>query len=561
MRRIIIVGASSGIGREVALLYMKAGWKVGIAARRKEALEELQALYPGQVETETIDVTRDDAADKLLGLIRRTGGTDVFLLCSGIGFQNPGLEPEIEIRTVRTNTEGFVRLTDAAFRYFEQNGGGQIAVISSIAGTKGLGIAPAYSATKRFQNTYIDALEQLAHLKNLSIRFTDIRPGFVDTDLLKDGNYPLLMRPGQVARHIVQAINRKKRVAVIDWKYQFIVFFWRLIPRCLWKVLPIKRKSPTLLIGLLVLLSATLPLLFGSILPGQHESPQSEMAAFIVSPQIPEKASFAGKEIDLTRYDLRERMDRELTSFAYLHATTLLLIKRANRYFPVIEPILKANGIPEDFKYLMTIESNLDGLARSPAGAAGLWQFTEATAREKGLEVTANVDERYHIQKATQAACRYLKEAYAKYGDWITVAASYNAGQGRISAERNKQAEENALDLWLNQETSRYMFRILAIKEIFHHPKRYGFLLKRENLYPVMEYREIKVDSAVADLTRFARQQGVSYARLKDANLWLRDSSLENKQNKTYTLLIPTRESMYYHPKQTVAYHKYWVID
>lgn len=240
MKRIVIVGASSGIGKEVALLYMKAGWKVGIAARREEALKELQARYPGQVETEIIDVMQEDAADKLIQLIRRTEGADIFLLCSGIGFQNPDLNPEIELRTVRINTEGFVRLTDAAFHYFEQNGGGHIAVISSIAGTKGLGIAPAYSATKRFQNTYIDALEQLAHLKKLSIRFTDIRPGFVDTDLLKGRNYPLLMHREQVCRRIVQAIGRKKRVVIIDWKYRVIVFFWRMIPRRLWKMLPVK---------------------------------------------------------------------------------------------------------------------------------------------------------------------------------------------------------------------------------------------------------------------------------------------------------------------------------
>lgn len=240
MKRIVIVGASSGIGREVALLYMKAGWKVGIAARREEALKELQARYPGQVETETLDVMQEDAADKLIHLIRRTEGADIFLLCSGIGFQNPDLNPEVELRTVRTNTEGFVRLTDAVFRYFEQNGGGHIAVISSIAGTKGIGIAPAYSATKRFQNTYIDALEQLVHLKKLPIRFTDIRPGFVDTDLLKDRNYPLLMHREQVARRIVQAIGRKKRIAVIDWKYRIIVFFWKMIPRRLWRILPVK---------------------------------------------------------------------------------------------------------------------------------------------------------------------------------------------------------------------------------------------------------------------------------------------------------------------------------
>lgn len=321
------------------------------------------------------------------------------------------------------------------------------------------------------------------------------------------------------------------------------------------------KKNSIPLLSLLIILSATLPLLFGSIPPGKYESPQSEMAAAIVSPPIPEKVTFAGKEIDLTRYDLRERMDRELTSFAYLHSTTMLLIKRANRYFPIIEPILKANGIPDDFKYLMTIESNLDESVRSPAGASGLWQFMEKTAREKGLEVNANVDERYHVRKATQAACRYLKEAYAKYGDWITVAASYNAGQGRISTELNKQSEENALDLWLNRETSRYMFRILAAKEIFRHPQRYGFLLKKENLYPALTYREVKIDSTITDLAQFARQQGVSYAQLKEANLWLRDRSLENKRNKTYILLIPTRKSMYYDPKQTVAYHSYWVID
>lgn len=167
------------------------------------------------------------------------------------------------------------------------------------------------------------------------------------------------------------------------------------------------------------------------------------------------------------------------------------MIKRANRYFPIVEPILKENGVPDDFKYLMTIESNLDTRARSPRGAAGLWQFMDTTGKEFGLEVNANVDERYHIEKATRAACRYLKQAYAKYGDWMSVAASYNAGQRRISSSLEQQQADTALDLWLNEETSRYIFRIMAAKLVFSHPAHYGFRLRRENLYPANDlYRK-----------------------------------------------------------------------
>ena len=174
-------------------------------------------------------------------LIDKLGGMELFFLSSGIGFQNMTLDPNMELKTVQTNADGFVRMTTAAFDYFKKHGGGHIAVISSIAGTKGLGVAPAYSATKRFQNTYIDALNQLSNMQKLNIKFTDIRPGFVKTNLLNDGkHYPLLMSPQFVAEKIVSAINHNKRVAIIDWKYRILVFFWRLIPRCIWCRLSIK---------------------------------------------------------------------------------------------------------------------------------------------------------------------------------------------------------------------------------------------------------------------------------------------------------------------------------
>ena len=307
---------------------------------------------------------------------------------------------------------------------------------------------------------------------------------------------------------------------------------------------------------------ATLPFLFGhSTIDPEQQSVKSEVPYCVTSPSVPDKITFAGQEIDLTRYDHRERMDREQMSFTYMHSTTMLLIKRANRYFPIIEPIPKANGIPDDFKYLMVIESNLNNIARSPAGAAGLWQFMPATGREFGLEVNENVDERYHIEKATVAACKYFKQAYAKYGDWMAVSAAYNAGQGRISSQLDQQLASHAMDLWLVEETSRYMFRLLAVKEIFKNPQRYGFLLKKEHLYPPIPYKEITVTTPIANLSDFAKQQGITYAQLRDANPWLREQSLKNRTGKTYVLQIPTQEGMYYDPKKTVAYNKHWVID
>ena len=239
-KKVIIIGATSGIGREIALIYIAKGWKVGIAGRREAELETLRAMAPQQVSAQALDVTKEDAPLKLQALIEQTGGMDVFLLSSGIGKQNYVLNTDIELATAATNVEGFIRMTNTAYHYFEKQGSGHLAVISSIAGTKGLGAAAAYSATKSFQNIYMDALDQLARMQKLNITFTDIRPGFVATPLLKDDRYPMLMKAPKVAQAIVNAIGRKKRVAIIDWKYRLLVFFWRMIPRWIWLRLPVR---------------------------------------------------------------------------------------------------------------------------------------------------------------------------------------------------------------------------------------------------------------------------------------------------------------------------------
>ena len=239
-KRAIIVGATSGIGQEVARLLLADGWKLGIAGRREDNLKAFQAQAPDQIEIQAIDVTQENAEQGLETLIKKVGGMDLYFHSSGVGRQNRDLTADIEIRTLETNGTGFVRMVTAAFRYFLKQGGGHLAVISSIAGTKGLGSAPAYSATKRFQNTYIDALEQLAHFHKVPICFTDIRPGFVATDILNDKkHYPMLMKKEEVAKLIVKGLKKKKRVCIVDWKYRILVGFWKLIPAWLWKRLPI----------------------------------------------------------------------------------------------------------------------------------------------------------------------------------------------------------------------------------------------------------------------------------------------------------------------------------
>lgn len=245
-QRIVIIGASSGLGKEITSQFAQMGWTIGIAARRIDALKELQQQFPESiVATEQIDVTSVDAGEKLLSLIKNVGGIDTLLLASGIGSQNPSLEIEIEMNTVKTNTLGFTHIVDTAFNYFRNRSNdetpGQIAVISSIAGTMGLGIAPSYSATKRYQRHYIDALEQLAHFEKVNVKFTDIRPGFVDTPLLNNcRKFPMLMSVEYATPRIVKAILRRKRVSIIDWRWRIVVAFWHLFPRCIWRLFPAK---------------------------------------------------------------------------------------------------------------------------------------------------------------------------------------------------------------------------------------------------------------------------------------------------------------------------------
>ena len=292
------------------------------------------------------------------------------------------------------------------------------------------------------------------------------------------------------------------------------------------------------------------------------ESEKPQVLSMTASVSIPERMTFAGEEILFDRYDKRERMDRELNSFTYFHSTTMLLIKRANRIFPIIEPILKREGVPDDMKCLVVIESSLDHRAVSPAGAVGLWQFIQSAGRENGLEIRTDVDERYNIEKSTVAACRYLKNAHRRYESWSAASMSYNGGQGRITTELRDQKADDALDLWLVEETTRYYYRMLAIKQIFEQPQQYGFIIKPEHLYKPMEFKKVNVTSTLPDLVSFAQQNKITYAQLKDFNSWLRTDKLNNASGKTYTILIPTEEDLYYKKGSEPKVHNpAWVID
>ena len=277
-------------------------------------------------------------------------------------------------------------------------------------------------------------------------------------------------------------------------------------------------------------------MLFVGMPAGPDKHPQA--------PSVPKMIVFAGDTIRFDRQDIYERMDRELISFTYMHTNSTLMLKRSKRIFAKVVPILRANGVPEDLKYLMAIESNFDPKALSSAGAAGLWQFTKSTAKEYGLEVSSEVDERYHIEKETVAACKYLLKAYDKYGDWMTVAASYNGGQNGISKRIENQRQRKAMDLWLVEETSRYMFRILAAKMFFEDPASLGFYVREKDKYPVepKPKETVSVSGPIENLVDFAEEHGIRYATLKGANLWLRDSKLTNKAGKTYEIVIPRED-------------------
>jgi len=260
---------------------------------------------------------------------------------------------------------------------------------------------------------------------------------------------------------------------------------------------------------------------------------------------LPEKMDFAGEAVPMDLFWVRESVDREMLTNIYWHSSTLLLLKRAHRYLPQIEPILKRNGVPDDIKFLAIIESNLTTVV-SPAGAAGYWQFIKETGQRYGLEINEEVDERYNIEKSTTAACAYLKDGYARYNNWTLAAASYNAGFENISKPLTTQGSMSFYETMLNPETSRYIFRILAMKEVFSAPQKYGFIYRARDLYPNIPVKEIKIDSSIANLADFARKQGINYKILKEFNPWLRKNTLSNKTRKTYTLLIPEKADIYY---------------
>jgi len=249
--------------------------------------------------------------------------------------------------------------------------------------------------------------------------------------------------------------------------------------------------------------------------------------------------TFAGENVPTSNFDVKERLDRELLRNAYYHSNTMLNLKKAKRYFPTIERILAENNIPDDFKFLAVAESDLSN-AVSPAGAKGVWQFMRGTAKEYGLTVTSEVDERYHLEKATKAACKYLTKAKNRFGNWTLAAASYNVGGSKLRKETTVQREESYYDLNLNSETARYVFRIVALKEILSHPRDYGFYLDDMDKYPPLDdYKEVEVSKPIPNLGDFAQKQGISYRMLKVYNPWLVSTSLNNREKKTYRIKIP----------------------
>ena len=277
------------------------------------------------------------------------------------------------------------------------------------------------------------------------------------------------------------------------------------------------------------------------------DQPENDLPVFHVMKtsdvEFPDKFSLAGERVPLERIDVTEAFKKELIVNTYLHSHTIQVLKHAPRYFHTIEPILKEEGVPDDFKYLAVIESSLNPLAGSYAGAVGIWQLMSGTAKELGLEVSNDVDERYHLEKATRAACAYLKKAYQKFGSWTLAAASYNGGMNMLSKQQDRQKETNFYDLLLGEETGRYVYRLLALKQIMEEPHLYDFYV--EQLYPVEPVTLVKVTQSIKDLAEFAKEHGISYKTLKRFNPWLRQTSLKIGKHKTYYIAIPENKEAY----------------
>lgn len=272
------------------------------------------------------------------------------------------------------------------------------------------------------------------------------------------------------------------------------------------------------------------------VIEAEFEELESPLPA--ISFDVPKEASFAQEPVPLSIPDVRERLDKELQINCYLHSNTIFLMKRAHRWIPQMEVILRKYDIPDDFKYLPLIESNLLNVT-SPKNAVGYWQILKDSGKELGLEITNEVDERYDPLKATEAACKYLRKAYQKFGSWTLVAASYNRGMGGMQRALDEQQVSSYYDLYLNDETSRYVFRLLAIKEIINNPLKYGFKIEARHLYPEEQLRYVEVDETIKDLIAYSKAQGINYKLLKRHNPWLREDKLTVKKGNVYRIALP----------------------
>jgi hypothetical protein len=305
-----------------------------------------------------------------------------------------------------------------------------------------------------------------------------------------------------------------------------------------------RKKSWGIVLSIIVSLNIGVValLITGTTANEEHDGNALKKSAAFTAVEIPDSVIFAGEPVPVWRFDVREALDRELLVNSYFHSQTIRYIKMAPRYFSMIEPILEEKGVPDDFKYLAVAESGFNPRAVSPARAVGLWQFLQGTGRDYGLEINSEVDERYHIEKSTYAACDYLLDSYERYGSWSTVAAAFNAGNNGVQRQIVRQKIVSYYDLLFGEETSRYVFRIIALKLIMENPEKYNFLIAEEEKYPLVQTREVEISGKVEDFADFALDQGINYKLLKDFNPWLRDNFLTNTSGKKYTVKIPVIE-------------------
>ena len=305
-----------------------------------------------------------------------------------------------------------------------------------------------------------------------------------------------------------------------------------------------RKKSWGIVLSIIVSLNIGVValLITGTTANEEHDGNALKKSAAFTAVEIPDSVIFAGEPVPVWRFDVREALDRELLVNSYFHSQTIRYIKMAPRYFSMIEPILEEKGVPDDFKYLAVAESGFNPRAVSPARAVGLWQFLQGAGRDYGLEINSEVDERYHIEKSTYAACDYLLDSYERYGSWSTVAAAFNAGNNGVQRQIVRQKIVSYYDLLFGEETSRYVFRIIALKLIMENPEKYNFLIAEEEKYPLVQIREVEISGKVEDFADFALDQGINYKLLKDFNPWLRDNFLTNTSGKKYTVKIPVIE-------------------